>query len=374
MVKKDDVLEIERDAALALYSIRGIGPIRFLRLLKRFGSPQRCWKSRDPEALGEILPERIVSIILRGPDVNGLSRLKDDLEEKSIWWLYVKDEEYPQFLLDIPNPPPIIFGIGDKTLLKKDAIAIVGSRKASSYGVRVCEEMALGLAEKGLLVISGLALGIDSSAHRAALKSGKTLAVKGCGVDYDYPVRNHSLFEEIVKNGAVISELLPGTPPEPGNFPARNRIIAALSRAVLVIEAGKRSGSLITAYLAVEYGKDVMAIPGSIYSYNSKGCHKLIKEGAYLVESVRDVLDILNLDNLPEKKNEEVYEKEMDFSPNMKLVIDKLEAEPQHIDDIARRCGLSASLVSSILLELELMDVVMAHSGGRYSIIKNLNK
>ncbi len=374
MVKKESFLESERDAALALYSIRGIGPIRFLRLLKRFGSPQGCWQSRDASALREILPEKILSSILNGPDINGLGRLKDELESSSIWWLYFKDKEYPRLLLDIPNPPPIIFGIGDRSLLKREAVAIVGSRKASSYGIRVCEEMALGLAEKGLLVVSGLALGIDSAAHRAALRSGKTLAVKGCGVNYDYPMRNHALFEKITGNGAVISELLPGTPPEPGNFPARNRIIAALSRAVLVVEAGKRSGSLITAYLALEYGRDVMAVPGSIYSFNSRGSHKLLKEGACLVESVKDVLDVLNLADLPEKKKEEVSRKERDFSPGMRLVIDKLEAEPQHIDDIARMCGLKASSVSSILVELELMDVVMSHPGGRYSLAGNFEK
>ena len=359
-----------QDAALALMQMPGIGSTLYARLVKRFGSPVEVWNG-SASALGAVkgLSGKIISGILSGPDLKKLARLRGELQLIDAWVLTIHDPEYPSALQDISRPPPVLFGLGDKRVLCREAIAIVGSRKASSYGKRAAERFARGLCEQGYSVVSGFALGIDSAAHRGALAGGgPTVAVKGCGLDVDYPVKNRSLSGEIARNGVVLSEFFPGTHPEPGNFPARNRIISGLSRAVLVVEAGPGSGSLITAYMGLEQGKDVMAVPGSIFSYNSRGCHHLIREGAALVTSVREVIEELGEDfsekGLAQSQDEV---KVSSLSQEEQSVIDKLEPGPQHIDEIAARCGMPAALINSVLLRLELKGLVLNHSGGKYS-------
>ena len=360
-----------QDATLALMAVPGIGSTLYSRLVNRFGSPLKVWRT-SASALSSIksLPERVINLIVKGPDLEAVARVRDSLLSMGAWVVTVHDPEYPARLRDISQAPPVIFGLGDRRVLQVKSLAMVGSRKASTYGRRIAEEFAAGLSLQGYCIVSGLAPGIDSAAHKGALDSGgPTVAVKGCGLDVNYPARNQVLSEKIAGNGAVITEFFPGTTPEPRNFPARNRIISGLSSGVLVVEAGLKSGSLITAYLGLEQGKDVMAVPGSIFSYNSLGCHRLIREGAALVTSVQEVTEELGEDffekglaQTPEKV------KVSSLSPEEQCIVDKLEAEPQHIDEIAAHCQVPAAQVGTVLLRLELKGVVMGHAGGKYSI------
>ncbi len=360
-----------RDAILALMQVPGIGSTLYSRLVSRFGSPVEVWECSG-SALDSVrfLPAKARKCLLDGPDLESLDLLKKRLDAMGAWTLTLDHPDYPSRLRQIPQAPPVLFGLGDMHVLGQKSLAVVGSRKASSYGRRVAHELAQGLSEKGYLIVSGLAMGIDTAAHKGAVASGGlTVAVKGCGLDVEYPARNQALAREICQNGAVVTEFFPGVPPEPGNFPSRNRIISGLSRAVLVVEAGPGSGSLITAYLGLEQGKDVMAVPGSIYSYNSRGCHRLIREGAALVTSVEQVLEVLGED-FTEKGLAQSGKtvKVSSLSPDEKTVVDNLQAEPQHIDDISAQCKMPASTVCSVLLRLELKGLVLNHSGGKYSI------
>ncbi len=376
MLNKEKVFTInnldEKDASVALLLIPGLGNRRFLKLRARFGSSLNVWSRATPDNLSSLVPENVVKKILAGPDYEGLARLKNRLEAMKAWMVFIDDPEYPLSLKEIDNPPVVIFGLGAKEALKQRAIAIVGSRKASSYGLRVCASLARDLVQEGFTIVSGLAMGIDACAHKAALDSnGRTIAVKGCGLDVNYPQRNAQLAEKIKNKGAVISEFFPGVTAEPGNFPRRNRIISALSLAVIVVEGGLRSGSLITAYLGLEQGKEVMAVPGSIFSYGSRGCHKLIKEGAALVESAKDVLDALNMIAVTDDRRPNVgsaFDK-VGSSSQTAIIVDKLKGGPQHIDEIASACSIPVAKVASILLELELQDVAVAHGNGVYSLM-----
>ena len=363
----------EKDATLSLLLIKGLGSRRFFRLRKVFGSALDVWKHASRKGLEGLVPDSVSQAILKGPDEKGLKKLKETCKREGFWLLFYNDPDYPPSLRHIHDPPALLFGAGNRKVLSSRCVAIVGSRKSSTYGQRVCVSIAKSLSEAGLTIVSGLALGIDACAHRAAVESGgSTIAVKGCGLDVSYPMRNVSLAEKISENGAVISEFFPEVMAEPGNFPARNRIISGLSLGVVVVEGGVKSGSLITAYLALEQGREVMAVPGSVFSHGSKGCHKLIKEGATLVESGKDVLETLGLDkgfantNSPEKPH-----KRPAISGEAGKVIDKLEADPQHIDEIAFKCSMPASRVASILIELELKDLVTSWGSGMYSLIKS---
>ncbi len=376
--KEKDFMEIsslldEKEATLALLMIKGLGPKRFFKLKDYYGSALNVWQKATRDSLSSLVPDNVSVSIQKGPDVAKLKDLREKIEQNDFWLLFYNDPDYPQLLLKIADPPVVLFGMGQKEAITKDAVAIVGSRKASTYGRKVCRKIAKALSAHGVSVVSGLAIGIDACAHEAALDAGGlTIAVKGCGLDVEYPLRNVSLSRRIAERGAVISEFFPGTVAEPGNFPARNRIISGLSLGVVVIEAGLRSGSLITAYLALEQGREVMATPGSIFSYGSKGCHKLIKEGAQLIESPQDVMEVLNMSWLQHKgqqgSNLDKGVSEQDLSSDASIVVDKLEAYPQHIDEISIRCNMPVAAVASILLELEMKDLVESHGSGMYSL------
>ncbi len=363
----------EKDATLSLLMIKGLGSKRFFRLKEAFGSALDVWRHASKKGLKDLVPDSVANAILKGPDEKGLKRLKETCKRKGFWLLFYNDPDYPPSLRHIHDPPAVLFGAGNRKVLSSRCVAIVGSRKSSTYGQRICASIAKSLSEAGLTIVSGLALGIDACAHRAAVDSGGlTIAVKGCGLDVKYPMRNAFLAEKIAENGAVISEFFPEVVAEPGNFPARNRIISGLSLGVVVVEAGVKSGSLITAYLALDQGREVMAVPGSVFSYGSKGCHKLIKEGAGLVESAKDVLETLGLDQWDANTNSRDKAQKMPvISGETGKVIDKLGADPQHIDEIAVKCSMPASKVASILTELELKDLVTCWGSGMYSLIKS---
>src|SRR5512137_3050505 len=295
----------ERAAWLRLILTPGLGPRTARSLLAAFGLPDAIFAAGLP-ALLRVVPEPLARELARAPGAE-VQAAADATEHwlaasSSHALLTLADAEYPQALLTTPDPPIVLFAVGRLELLNRPAIAIVGSRNATQQGVANAEGFAAALARAGVTVVSGLALGIDGAAHRGALSAeggASTVAVVGTGVDVVYPSSHRMLTQQIGSLGAVISEFPLGTPAVAHNFPRRNRLIAGLAKGVLVVEAALRSGSLITARLAAEAGREVFAIPGSIHSPLARGCHRLIREGAKLVESAQDVLEELGLGAAP---------------------------------------------------------------------------
>jgi len=282
---------------------------------------------------------------------------------------------YPPLLRRIADPPMVLWCVGDSEALVRPQIAMVGSRNASGSGCDNAFAFARHFAAAGLVVTSGLALGVDGAAHRGALKSGCTVAVMAAGPDSVYPREHQALARSIVGQGVLVSEYPPGTGIRRGQFPHRNRIISGMSLGVLVVEAGLRSGSLITARLATEQGRDVFALPGSIHNPMSKGCHRLIKQGAKLVETAAEVLEELGpmaaeLGGLIQARmepQEEVPSPAGALEPNERRLLELLEFDPITVDQLVLRSGLTVNDVSSMLLALELQGLVQADLGGRYS-------
>jgi DNA processing protein len=269
------------------------------------------------------------------------------------------DEDYPKNLLEIADPPAVLYCKGRRNLLNQPGLGVVGSRNATPQGVRDAEAFAHALSDAGLTIISGLALGIDAAAHRGGLAgAGSSVAIIGTGLDRIYPARNKALAHQLAETGLIVSEFALGTPPLPGHFPRRNRLISGVSRGVLVVEAAPDSGSLITARVATEQGREVFAIPGSIHSPLARGCHALIKQGAKLVESAADILDELAWQQrltppvLPERTTDPV--------------LDALDGAPTTLDTLAQTTGLTLDALSAKLLTLELDGRIASLPGGRY--------
>jgi len=298
-------------------------------------------------------------------------------------------DRYPALLRSLVSPPAALFTDGDAETLWQPQLAVVGSRNPTAGGVENAREFALALVQHGLTVTSGLASGIDGTAHAAAIAAGgKTIAVAGTGLDRVYPRSNRALAEEIRNKGVLVSEFLPGTPPRRAHFPARNRIISGLSLGVLVVEAGLNSGSLITARLSAEQGREVFALPGSIHNPLSKGCHRLIREGARLVESVTEILQelaplaghlalTLQADvqlRRPGSLENSVLKPKLGVDPEYQKLWDSLGHDPLPVDSIIVRSGLTAKAVSAMLQVLELRGEVEAHPGGAFSRIKEVPK
>jgi DNA processing protein len=287
--------------------------------------------------------------------------------------LTVRDPRYPELLRRTADPPQVLYVLGDPEVLGLPQVAIVGSRHPTPGGAETAHELARDLAAAGLVVTSGLALGIDGAAHRGALAAGGvSVAVAGTGLDRVYPASHRELAHRLAAEGALVSEYPVGTPPLPEHFPRRNRIIAGLSLGTLVVEAALRSGSLITARLAGEEGREVLAVPGSIRNPLTRGCHALLREGATLVESAADVLQALAglLPHVPAAAAggpAEAQEHEDPGDPDHRRVLASLGYDPAPIDLLVTRSGLTAEAVSSILLLLELRGLVESHGGGRYA-------
>lgn len=353
------------DASLAswlrLTLIPGVGGETQRSLLKAFGLPETIFKAGMNALCGVINPalaERLLTL-----DVAA------EIEEALIWAetagnsiLTLADADYPRALLDSPDPPALIYVKGRAEILNRRGLAIVGSRNPTPQGEANAFAFAQALAAAGISIVSGLALGIDAAAHRGALAGGgPTVAVIGTGADRIYPDRNRELAHAICDQGAIVSEFPLGTPPLAANFPRRNRLIAGLAQGCLVVEAAARSGSLITARLAAEAGREVFAIPGSIHSPLSKGCHQLIREGAKLVESAQDVLDELRLPASAEKLGPAAR-----FAPETEALLAALGHDPCDIDTLAARAGLTPDALLAMLLQLELEGHVASLPGGRY--------
>lgn len=281
------------------------------------------------------------------------------MEELGIEVISFKDSRYPVNLKTIFDPPFLLYVRGTLIQEDADALAIVGTRRATVYGKLTTRRLARDLAREGVTVVSGMARGIDTEAHQGALEAGgRTIAVLGCGVDIVYPPENRGLMEEIIKKGAVISEFSLGQQPDAPHFPQRNRIISGLSKGVLVVEAPLKSGALITANFALDQGRDVFAVPGNINNPNSHGTNQLIKEGAKLVESVEDVLEELNFSELSQLKKEKINAKNPSLSPEEKEIFNLLKEEPSHIDLLVKLSRFPVSKVGELLMRLQIKSLV----------------
>ncbi len=350
---------------LRLTLVPGLGPQGQRKLLSAFGLPSRVFAAGYPaltKCIGDELARRL------------LAHDADEQIAAALAWscepdhhiLTLADSAYPAALLEISGPPTLLYVLGKADLLARPMLAVVGSRNATAQGLSNAEQFSAALSHAGLTIVSGLALGIDAAAHRGALRApASTVAVLGTGVDVRYPTRNTSLYEAIAKDGALVSEFPLGTAAISLNFPRRNRLISGLSKGVLVIEAALSSGSLITARYAGEQGRELFAIPGSIHSPLSKGCHALIKQGAKLVDSAQDVLEELGAwgtTPAPEKDGSLHVASEHSL-------LQHLGHDPCSIDILCTRSGLTPDSVSAILLELELDGRVACLPGGRYQRI-----
>ena len=357
----------ELRAWLAAWRIPGIGPRTFEVLRAHFPRLSEVFdvSRAELERLG--LPAPLFEA-LREPDWQAAEADLAWAREPGRRVLRIADPDYPAALREIPDPPPLLFVLGDVAALSSPQLAVVGSRNCSAGGRDSAFEFAEYLAGAGLTITSGLALGVDGAAHEGALAAGGiTVAVTATGLDRVYPARHRALAHRIVERGAIISEFPPGTGVRAEHFPRRNRIISGLSLGVLVVEAGLQSGSLITARYALEQGREVFAIPGSIHNPLAKGCHRLIRQGAKLVERGQDVLEELSLPVPTQAPEPAAAPAEPELDDDYQRVLAALDDAPAPLDLLLGRTGLTPAELSSILLVLELKGHVVAAAGGRYA-------
>lgn len=356
-----------RDGLIAMHQIKGVGWQTINRLMELGWSPDKELTNEHLKGLRQlrVKPETIERI-QRNWSPRLVQQVKEQLKQQQIETITTLDDEYPELLLQIPQPPWVLYLKGDRSLLNMPGIAMVGTRKPTSYGIRVARKLAQELSEVGWLVVSGMAQGIDGVAHRGALEgSGQTIAVLGSGVDVVYPRKHASLYDEIVKKGLVLSEMPPGTSPHPGLFPQRNRIISGLSHGTLVVEAAERSGSLITADFSMEQNREVFAVPGPITSLQSKGTNRLIQQGAKVVLDVEDVLEEFSFlhYSAPRKQKKEV---EKQLSPEESQLLAVIGDEPLHVDEVATRAGFSIASIHQYLLSLQMKELVRQLPGSQF--------
>ena len=352
-------------AWLRLTLIPGIGGERQRRLLSAFGLPEAVFDAGHG-ALAKVVGDKLAHAIRDHDASEQIDRTRQWLETPGNHVVTLADDTYPRALLDTADPPSLLYVKGDLSVLNRTSIAIVGSRNATAQGIDNARAFAHNLAGGGLCVVSGLALGIDAAAHEGALDAhGDTVAVIGTGADRMYPARNKTLAERIVAHGAIVSEFPLGTAAAAHNFPRRNRIISGLSRGVLVVEAAPGSGSLITARQAVDQGREVFAIPGSIHSPLAKGCHQLIREGAKLVETARDILEEQAFSALerPLTRAPETVSTDTQAGDPM---LDAMGFDPVTIDTMVHRTGLTTETLYAMLLDMELEGRVSRLPGGRF--------
>ncbi|MEW6325200.1 MAG: DNA-processing protein DprA [Nitrospirota bacterium] len=365
-----------RLAWVALASTPGMTPRSCASLLAAFGGPEQVLTAplRDVGAVAGVSPS-----VARRLTSGESRRLADAALAQSAQLgaltLTPDDPDYPKRLLTLPDPPPALWCRG---ALEADAaaIAVVGSRRPSHYGQAMAERIGRELSGAGFVVVSGLARGIDAAAHRAALEAGgRTVAVLGCGVDRVYPRENRALQEAIGQRGAVISEFAPGTPPLPGHFPRRNRLISGLALGVVVVEAGDKSGSLITARLALEQGREVFAVPGNVGAGGSVGTNRLIKSGAMLLEGIDDILDAVaahldrrSLRRPPANRNQAYGDGGLVLTAEEQNVLEHLTQEPRHVDELAARSGRPIQQIAALLVAMEIKGGVRQLPGNYYCL------
>ncbi len=352
---------------ISLRSVPQVGNVTFRRLLERFGSPEAVFRaSRDA-----LLQVRGVSTAtadaIRSHD--GRQAAEQEclaVRRTGVRIVTLLDPDYPKPLLEIPDPPPYLYLKGKLDTIDP-AVAVVGSRRASSYGILATTRLSGELARNGVAVVSGMARGVDAAAHRAALEAGgMTIGVLGCGIDIVYPPENRALFGEMAEKGGLISEFPLGTQPLAENFPRRNRLISGISRGVLVVEAAENSGSLITAQFALDQGRDVFAVPGNINFGSSRGANRLIKEGAKLVQGVEDILE--ELPRAGHHTGAAPKTPGFSLSPQEAALYTLLADGPLHIDELSSRTELTPGEVSAMLLNLELKGTVIQLPGKHFSL------
>ena len=349
---------------LALSRVGGIGAVRFRTLLDAFGSIEAAWHAAPEDLRGCGIGPAAASSLIEGrqkidPSIE-LARVVAAGFDALTW----KDEGYPDRLREIAQPPPVLYADGRIEARDRWAVAVVGTRRPSAYGMSAARDLGRVLAGNGVVVISGLARGIDAIAHQAALDAGgRTVAVLGSGLDEVYPPEHRGLASRIRSNGAVLSDYPLGTEPDAANFPPRNRIISGLAAAVVVVEAGEGSGALITADFGAEQGREVFAVPGSIYSRTSRGCHRLIENGARPLVAFEDVLEAINMEAavMAGSQPEVLPEDETERS-----VIGCLSAEPVHVDELHIRSGLPVATLTATLALLELKGLARQVGGMHY--------
>jgi len=354
-------LDAELASWLALNQIPGLGNEGLRRLLQALGTPANVYAT-PVQALRQVVKPAVAEAIAQGVDEAALAPIATWLEDSNNSIVTLADPGYPQALLNISDPPLLLYVKGRCELLNRPALAVVGSRNASAQGLKNAEAFAQAASEAGLCVVSGMAHGIDAAAHRGGLRGmGSSIGVIGTGLDKVYPAANRELAHQLAQEGALISEFPLGTPPLAANFPRRNRIISGLSLGCLVVEANLQSGSLITARMALEQGREVFAIPGSIHSPQAKGCHYLIKQGAKLVECTRDILDELGC--YAKGSNPAIT------PPASHSLLEHMGFDPVDMDSMCQRSGLTIEALSAILLQLELEGGIATLPGGLYQRI-----
>lgn len=371
-------MDNELRSLLAFNFIEDIGLHSIKKLIGQFTKPSEIFKAdinklKAVNGFGDIRAEKIAAF----SDWHKVDILLEQINKSGMKTICYTDETYPELLKQIHDPPMVLFIKGKLTSEDKLAIAVVGTRGATPYGIDVTKRLCNGLAAMGITIVSGMARGVDTFAHLSAIEAhGRTIAVLGSGLDVIYPYENKRLYNKIIENGAVISEFLPGTPPHRYNFPARNRIVSGLSLGVLVTEAPRASGALITAQYAIDQDREVFAVPGNIMSNKADGNHKLIKDGAKFVSSVEDILieigvTIKDFVDKPEDDskakiaagqllNHDVLNEEETILCNI------LSSQPIHIDEIIRLTKMTSAMALSVLLALEIKGVVKQTSGMRF--------
>jgi len=352
---------------IGLSLINGFGPIRIVNLIKYFKNPYNVWFANNSELKNVKGIGKLADSFSKQREKIDLEKEFRKLKENKIKVITIDQKEYPFLLKNIYAPPPLLFYKGNKNISNK-SLAIVGSRKTSAYGRKYAEYFARKLSAKGLNIISGMARGIDTYSHYGALKGGgSTVAVLGSGLEYIYPPENARLYEEIIEKGTVISEFPIGVKPLPENFPRRNRIISGLSLGVIIIEAAEKSGSLITANYALEQGREVFALPGNIDRPGSIGTNKLIKEGAKLISEVSDIFEELDFQLHWQEINNNINKEPVLNNNELKIYNIIRDEGVIHINKIIKITNIKVSKVNTILLKLEMKDLISREPGKKYA-------
>ncbi len=370
------------DAWLVLQTLPGMTPERLHRISEIYQDPVEALRAPD-EQLARLAGKKAVESLKRESPSDQARKLRSQAQKDDVSIFCRNDPDYPDSLKNIYAPPGALFVKGQIEERDTLAVAIVGMRTPSSYGIRMARELSGALAGRGITIVSGLARGIDKEAHEAALEAGgRTIAVLGCGLNINYPAGHTDLRRDIAARGAVITELNRDAAPRPENFPRRNRLISGLSLATVVVEAAQRSGALLTARLAMEQGRELMAVPGPVDSGRSSGCHRILKEGAHLVESADDIINALPayvFESLDSPRTREVSEKHMSdtelrpsaastvkLSPEEEIILEQLESAPYTTEGLTKLTQLRPETVSNLLLNLELQGLLRQSEGGLY--------
>ena len=361
---------------LALHHMQGIGPASFHRLLEIFPDPAVILNAGAGQLQQAGLSDSTIKA-LRHPDVQAIEHDLEWQAKPGNRIITCRDSDYPALLLEISDPPPLLYLHGNIEVLQEPKLAVVGSRNPTAVGRQTATDFARHLSAAGLIITSGLALGIDAAAHQGALDAGAaTIAVMGTGLDRVYPARNRDLARQIAEVGLLVSEFPPGTPPKAENFPRRNRIISGLSLGTLVVEAAIRSGSLISARFALEQGREVFAIPGSIHNPLARGCHHLIRQGAKLVETAQDIMDELGAlasafgPGTVTSDRPVAQHGAPQLAEDYAQLLESIGFDNTSVDMLVATTHLTPAEVSSMLLQLEMSGYIAANPGGLYSRLK----